>query len=110
MSKGGSVVHEARRRTGLTQVDLARRLGTSQAAVWRLERGVVEPSWSTVLRAAAACGMAVSVSLQSVDPDEWRLVQAGRDRSPADRLRELERYSRFVTAGRAAVHRVKPSA
>jgi len=108
MNNGGSVIREARHRAELTQVELARRLGTSQAAVWRWERGVVEPAWSTVLRAASACGMGVSVSLQDVDPDEWRLVEAGRNRSPGDRLHELERYSRFVTAGRTAMRRAKP--
>jgi len=101
-------MREARRRAELTQVQLARRLGTSQAAVWRWERGVVEPPWSTVLRAASACGLAVCVSLQGVDPDEWRLVEAGRNRSPADRLHELERYSRFVRAGRKAMRRAQP--
>src|SRR5260370_28991352 len=99
MSHGGSVMRVARRRAQLTQVELARRLGTSQAAVWRWECGVVEPSWSTVLRAASACGMAVNVSLQDVDPDEWRLVEAGRNRPPADRLHELEPVSRFRRAG-----------
>lgn len=49
--------------------------------------------------------MAASVTLQDVDPDEWRLVEAGRNRSPAERLHELQRYSAFVTAGRAAVRR-----
>lgn len=107
MGRGGFVMREARRRAGLSQVQLARRLGTSQAAVWRWEHGLVEPSWSSVLRAASACGMAVSVALEDVDPDEWRLVLAGRNRSPSTRLEELERYSRFVTAGRAAVRRAQ---
>ena len=78
-------------------------MGTSQAAVWRWEDGATEPPWSTVMRAVSACGMAVGVTLQDVDPDEWRLVLAGRDRAPADRLHELERYSRFVTAARKAM-------
>ena len=55
--------------------------------------------------AVLACRMAVSVTLQDVDPDEWQLVEAGRNRSPAERLRELEQYSAFVTAGRAALRR-----
>jgi hypothetical protein len=51
--------------------------------------------------------MAVNVKLQDVDPDEWRLVLAGRDRAPADRLHELERYSAFVTAARQALRHAR---
>jgi len=107
LERAGSVIREARRRAGLSQVELARRLRTSQAAVWRWESGVVEPSWSAVSRAASACGLAVAVDLQAVDPDEWRLVEWGRARSPAQRLRDLQTYSRFAVAGRAALEKAK---
>lgn len=103
MRHGGSVIREARHRAGLSQRELGRRLGTSQAAVWRWESRAAEPPWSTVVRAVSACGLAVGVVLEAVDPDEWRLVEAGRGRSPADRLSALARYSGFVTAGRAAL-------
>jgi transcriptional regulator with XRE-family HTH domain len=105
--RGGSLIRDARRRSGVSQAELARRLGTSQAAVWRWECAVVEPPWATVVRAVSACGLAVAVSLQDVDPSDWQLVQQGRDRSPAERLRDLESYSRFVTHGRAAMRRAK---
>jgi hypothetical protein len=62
------------------------------------------------MRAVSACGMAVAVTLQDVDPDEWRLVEAGRNRTAAQRLHDLESYSRFVTAGRAAVRHAKQRA
>ena len=103
MSRGGLVIREARRRSGVTQAKLARRLGTSQAAVWRWEAGVVEPPYHSVARAASACGLSLAPLLQDVDEDEWRLVELGRNRSPAERIHELERFSRFITAGRAAV-------
>ncbi|MGH7687143.1 MAG: helix-turn-helix domain-containing protein [Candidatus Dormibacteria bacterium] len=105
MLRAATTIREARDRAGVTQAQLASRLGTSQAAVWRWERGLVEPSWATVLRAVAACGMAVAGRLETVDPDDWRLVEAGRNRTPAQRLHDLESYSRFVTAGRRALRR-----
>lgn len=103
MLRAATTIRASRRRGGLRQAELARRLGTRQAAVWRWENGLVEPSFATVLRAASACGLALSISLEDVDPDEWRLVEAGRDHSPAQRLQDLKAYSRFVTLGRRAV-------
>ena len=105
MNRGGVVIREARSRAGVSQADLARRLHTSQAAVWRWERGVVEPPWSAVARAVSACGLSLRPVLDEVDPDEWGLVLYGRGRSPAERLRQLHAYSRFAVAGRAAMRR-----
>jgi HTH-type transcriptional regulator/antitoxin HipB len=47
---------EARRDADLTQAEVARRMGTSQAAVARLESGLVSPSWSSIGRFARAVG------------------------------------------------------
>lgn len=103
MLRAATTIREARRRAGLTQVELADRLGTSQAAIWRWERGLVEPAWGSVLRATSACGFALEGDFHEVDPDEWRLVEVGRDRTPAERLHALEHYSRFVTEGRRSL-------
>ena len=107
MTHAGRVIRDVRERAAVSQADLAARLGTSQAAVWRWERGLVEPSFAAVFHAVSACGFAPSVLIQDVDADEWRLVEAGRDRTPAQRLRDLESYSRFVTKGRQAVKRAR---
>ena len=47
---------EARRNAGLTQAELALRMGTSQAAVARIESGRGAPKWSTIERYARAVG------------------------------------------------------
>ena len=46
----------ARVRAGLTQTELARRMGTTQSAIARLESGAQMPSVKTLLRFAKATG------------------------------------------------------
>lgn len=46
----------ARSRAGLTQTELARRMGTTQPVVARLESGRIEPSLRTLKRLAQATG------------------------------------------------------
>ena len=50
---------EARRERGLSQTEIAARMGTSQSAVARLERGDIDVRLSTVERYAAAVGRTV---------------------------------------------------
>ncbi|HLH70584.1 MAG TPA: helix-turn-helix transcriptional regulator [Candidatus Dormibacteraeota bacterium] len=51
----------ARRRAGLTQVELAKRLGTTQAAVTRLETGRFLPAVRTLCRLARALDVGVEI-------------------------------------------------
>ena len=53
----------ARTETKLTQAELARRLGTTQSAVARLEAGRVSPSFATLRRYAEATGTRLTVDL-----------------------------------------------
>ena len=53
----------ARERAGLTQADLAARMGTTQSAVARWEGGTL-PSTQTLKRIAAATGSRLSVELR----------------------------------------------
>lgn len=57
----------ARAAANLTQAELARRLGTTQSAVARLEGGRVSPSFSTLRRYAEATGTRLTVSLTPAD-------------------------------------------
>ncbi len=60
----GERVSEAREAAGLSQRDLAARMGTSQAAIARLEAGGVGATLTTLQRAAAALGLELSVELR----------------------------------------------
>lgn len=49
---------------GLSQTDVAARMGTSQSAVARLESGNVDVRWSTLERYASAVGRRLDVKLR----------------------------------------------
>ena len=57
----------ARMTARLTQVELARRLGTTQSAIARLEGGRVSPSFKTLRRYAEATGTRLTVGLVHAD-------------------------------------------
>lgn len=54
----------ARGRAGVTQLELARRMGTTQSAIARLESGKCIPSIKTVQRYAQAIGCRAVVRLE----------------------------------------------
>lgn len=57
----GEEVRRLREATGLTQVELARRIGSTQPAVARLEAGGVAPTIDTLERIAAALDLELAV-------------------------------------------------
>ena len=57
----------ARMTAKLTQMELARRLGTTQSAIARLEGGRVSPSFKTLRRYAEATGTRLTVGLVHAD-------------------------------------------
>src|ERR1019366_3343886 len=54
-------VREARERLGITQAELAKRIGSTQPAMARLEAGGSTPSFDTLRRIAAALGLELVV-------------------------------------------------
>jgi len=55
----------ARQRAGLSQAELAARMGTSQSTIARLESGQTLPSTKTLLRFAKATGSKVHLRLSA---------------------------------------------
>ena len=94
------LVRDARQSAGLTQRELARRAGTSQSVVARIETGVTDPSTGTLHRLAAAAGLELTVRLEAAPPgqESHMLDDVARILSltPEERLDEVANVSRFL--------------
>lgn len=100
---GGNLIREARRRAGLTQADLAERLGTTQSAIARLERGGTEPSYERVVEALRACGFDLLPRLLPADDADWSVASTNLTVDPDTRVRRHQAALRFAQAGRKAM-------
>ena len=60
-----SAVIDVRNRAGLTQEELARKMGTTQPVVARLEGGRTRPSMRTLQRLAEATGSRLLISFEA---------------------------------------------
>ena len=56
---------QIRSAAGLTQDEVARRMGTQKSNVCRLEKGNGNPSWNTLKKYAHACGFEVTVDFHA---------------------------------------------
>jgi transcriptional regulator with XRE-family HTH domain len=91
----GSLLRQARTAAGLTQLELARRLGIAQPGLARLESDQANPKIDTLRRAIRATGHDLELALVTpgAGVDET-LIAASLRLSPAERL------DRFSTAYR----------
>ena len=109
MSTGGQLIAEARRRAGLTQRELAARLGTSQPAVARWERGGAAPSVDRVIESLHACGFDLTLGVVPLDDHDLSLARRCRRLGPDERLDQAVRVAGLrglASPGtRAAPHR-----
>lgn len=55
-----------RSQAGLTQEQLAKRMNTQKSNISRLERGNANPSWTTLLKYAHACGFELSLNSHKI--------------------------------------------
>jgi transcriptional regulator with XRE-family HTH domain len=92
-SYGGDLIHEARRRAGLTQSELAARAGTSQPGIARWESGRTAVSLDDVLRLVRLCGFDLEIML--VSRDESDAPQAARLAGLTGQER-IDRHARLV--------------
>ena len=67
-SEVGLILAEARHRSGKTQADLAKAMGTRQPAIARAEAGLRMPTLSFIERWARATGSPVSLTIGEVRP------------------------------------------
>src|SRR5439155_9279562 len=105
--RGNHLVREARKRAGLTQAELAARVGTTQSAIARLERGKTTPTLQRISDLVRACGFDLTIGMANTDDDhDWSLVQQNLRLSPLQRVEKAKRALEFMMelqeAGRAA--------
>lgn len=107
MSEVARLVRSRREAHGLSQARLARRAGTSQAAISRLERGELSPTLATLERLLGALGEEPEVSATRMDHGFDRAhLRDARARTPEQRLALAMSWNRLAgelaRAGRLA--------
>jgi transcriptional regulator with XRE-family HTH domain len=87
----GEMIRSARLRAGLSQGELAERLGMPRSSIARWEVDKVEPGWSTLRRVLQACGFDLATTLVPFerDPQQDARVAEMQRLTPQERLRKM---------------------
>ena len=99
MANAATLLRRARTRAGLSQRALAKRAGTAQSVIARIERGQTSPTWSTLERLLKAASYEVvaqaepSVVVGSHMLDDVPRILA---MTPEQRMQEIKNVSRFL--------------
>jgi transcriptional regulator with XRE-family HTH domain len=80
-----------RRRAGLSQEQLAERLGRTQSTIARWESGYQHPPLESVVEALHACGLELTVGMARYDDSYESLIAGQLLLDPADRVSRLAR-------------------
>lgn len=94
------LLRQARIERGLDQATLARRAGTTQTYISRVERGAVSPSIKTLDRLLAAMGWQLALAVEPLSHGNvsTRALQVGlRESTPQERVDEAVELSAFLT-------------
>lgn len=99
----GSLIREARLAEGITQLQLARRLGIAQPSVARLEAAGDELRVATLKRALAAMGRTLEMQATRQPPSyDESLLRENLALTPAERLERMQHgRRRFAALGEA---------
>lgn len=91
-----ALIREARHRAGLTQAQLAQRVGTSQPAIARYEKARSMPDMATLFRMVEACGLELRLQLAEPDRQRQATERAAMERSLEERLLANQAYTELV--------------
>jgi transcriptional regulator with XRE-family HTH domain len=105
----GDLLREARKRAGLTQAELGRRVGKPQSSIARWESGDVNPSLETLRELIRACGLELTFAIANYDDSYVPFILEALRRTPneqlefsrglARRYKELEERMRAAPVG-----------
>lgn len=99
---GNDLIREARRRSRLTQTELAALAGTTQSAIARLESGRTSPSFDDVIRLLRLMGLDLDFMLVERDAQDWALATDWMTLTPQERFDRHTRTARQLLALRRA--------
>jgi transcriptional regulator with XRE-family HTH domain len=86
---GNDLIREARKRSRLTQVELAELAGTTQSAIARLEKGVTSPSFDDVIRMLRLMNLDLDFMLVDRDDSDWAQTHDALGSTPQQRHDQL---------------------
>jgi transcriptional regulator with XRE-family HTH domain len=99
--EAATLLREARRRAGLTQLELGKRAGVTQASISRIEDSRIRPRFDTLDRLLGGCGFSLELAPrlgEGVDRtairELLRLTPAERARLAVEEARNLEQIVR----------------
>jgi transcriptional regulator with XRE-family HTH domain len=81
----------ARKRSGISQRELAERVGRPQATIARWEAGAREPSYAAVQQALRACGLQQLIDIATYDESDVPLAHRQLSLTPLERLSSVTR-------------------
>ena len=103
-----TLIRTVRTRHGLTQAQLARRAGTTQTAISRLERGARSPSVETLRRLVLVMGEDLDLGVRPLHAThDAKHLRAERALRPAERLARAFAWMRLNESLRAAGKRAR---
>jgi transcriptional regulator with XRE-family HTH domain len=89
------LLRETRRRHGVTQAQLAARARTSQAAISRIERGLVSPTVETLATLLDLMGDELTLGTKPIDYGHDRaMLRNNLQHSPEERIQRQASWSR----------------
>ena len=89
------LLREARHRHGVTQAQLAARARTSQAAISRIERGLVSPTVETLSTLLDLMGEELTLDARPIDYGHDRaMIRSNLEHSPQERIERQAQWSR----------------
>lgn len=99
MNPSAEIVRSVRREAGLSQIQLADRVGTTQSAVSRWENGGDEPRLTTLAAILSACGQRLVLHVESDDVDRAQIRQQ-LAMTPEQRLASVVNISRTLASAK----------
>lgn len=104
------LIRDARRAAGLTQAELAARLGISQSAIAKLEREGSNPTVETLDRVLRPTGHRLQLIAPTWGAVDVDLIRPALERTPAERIKSVERMHKDMRRLQAAAARSRERA